>query len=178
MKREARGEVIVFSGPGKGKTTAAVGIACCVIARGEKVVFVYFTGPRYPVLGEVKTAATLGGNWRMIGIKSEAKEASYLDDFTESVDTVQEALALAHNRWLHECDLLVLDDINPHLDRGSIDIAQVLALIADRPPNTSIILTGQSVPEAIMKRADIVSDFLQIKQPSNAGIRSRRGIDF
>ena len=135
MKREARGEVIVFSGPGKGKTTAAVGIACRGIAQGE-------------------------------------------DDFTESVGTVQEALAMAHNRWLHECDLLVLDDITPHLDRGSIDIAQVLALIADRPPNTSIILTGQSVPEAIMKRADIVSDFLQIKQPSNAGIRSRRGIKY
>lgn len=175
---QAMGQVVVFTGPGKGKTTTAVGNACRVIARDEKVVFVYFTGPRYPVLGEVKTAATLGSNWRMIGVKSEAKEVSYLDDFTESVDTVQEALALAHNRWLHECDLLVLDDISPHLKPGGIAITRVLALIDGKPLGTSIILTGQSVPEEIMKKADAVRDFLLIKRPSNADIRSRGGFDF
>ena len=175
---QAKGQVVVFTGPGKGKTTTAVGNACRVIARGEKVVFVYFTGPRYPVLGEVKTAATLGSNWRMIGIKSEAKDVSCLGDFTESVDTVTEALTIAHDLWLHECDLLVLDDISPHLEPGGIAITQVLALIDDKPPGTSIILTGQSVPEEIMKKADAVRDFLLVKRPSNADIRSRGGFDF
>lgn len=175
---EARGLVAVFTGPGKGKTTAALGIALRTIGWGGKVIFVHFTGPQHPVLGEVKTAAALGGNWRTIGIKSEAMDISYLGDFTESVDTVSEAMATAHDLWLHECDLLVLDDIGSHLDRGTIDITQVLALIDNRPPNTSIILTGPSAPEPIIQRADVVTEFLGIKQPPNAGMQLRRGIDF
>ena len=159
----ARGEVMVFTGPGKGKTAAALGVAMRIIAHGGKVVYIHFTGPQHPVLGEVKTAATFGGNWRMIGIKSEAKDVSYLDDFTESVGTVREALAIAYKLWLHKCDLLVLDGIFHHLDRKSIDIAQVLALIDDRPPNTSIVLTGPSAPEPILKKAGLVTEFLRIK---------------
>jgi len=178
MGSRAGGEVAVFIGPGKGKTTAALGFALRTIGQGGKVIFVHFKGPEHPVLGEVKTTGALGSNWRTIGIKSEAKDASYLADFTESVDTVREAMAMAHDLWLHECDLLVLDDISLHLDRRSIDIAQVLAVIDDRPPNTSIILTGSSAPEPIMQRADLVTEFLKIKQPPNAGMRLRRGIDF
>ena len=176
--KKARGEVMVFVGTGKGKTTAALGTACRVIANGGKTIFIYFTGPDHPLLGEVKTAAAFGSSWRMIGIKSEAKDISYLDSFTESVDTTRKALTMAQKLWLHECDLLVLDDISPHLDRGSIDISQVLALIDDRLPNTSIILTGSYLPEPIIQRADSVTEFLPIKQPSNAGMRSRRGINF
>lgn len=171
----ARGEVIVFTGPGKGKTTAALGVVLRTIAQGGKVIFVYFTGPQHPVLGEVKTAAAFGSNWRTIGIKNEAKDVSYLNDFSESVDTVTEALAMAHDRWLHECDLLVLDDISPHLDCGTIDVAQVLELINNRPPNTGIVLTGSCVPELIMQRADLVTELLKIKSPSDA--RLHQGID-
>jgi len=177
-EREVNGEVMVFIGTGKGKTTAALGITCRVIAYGGKVIFVYFTGPQHTSLGEVKTAATFGSSWRMIGIKSEAKDISCLDSFTESVDTAREALNMAQKHWLHKCDLLVLDDISPHLERGSIDIAQVLALIDDRPQNTSIILTGPSVPESIIQRAGLVTEFLKIKQPPNGGMRSRQGINF
>ncbi len=175
---EANGQVLVFMGAGKGKTTAAVGVASRVVAHAGKTIFIYLTGPDHPLLGEVKTATAFGGNWRTIGIKSEAKDISYLDSFTESVDTARDALTMAQTLWIHECDLLVLDDISPHLDRGSIDISQVLALIDNRPPNTSIILTGSSVPEPIIQRADSVTELLLIKQPSNAGMRSRQGINF
>jgi len=178
MEMKDEGEVIVFTGLGKGKTTAAVGVALRAIGDDEKVIFVHFTGPQHPVLGEVKIAAAIGGNLRMIGIRSEAKDVSYLNDFSESVDTVADALAMAHDVWIWECDLLVLDDIGPHLERGSIDMAQVLSLIDDRPPNTSIILTGPSAPEPIMQRASLVTEFLRIKQPPNAGMRLREGIDF
>lgn len=172
----ARSEVIVFTGQGKGKTTAALGVALRTIAQGGKVIFVYFTGPHHPVLGEVKSAAAIGGIWRMIGIRSQAKDISYLNDFSESVDTVTEALAMAHNQWLRECDLLVLDDISPHLDCGTINVAQVLELIDNRPSNTSIIFTGLSLPEPIVRRADLVTEFLKIKSPSDAGLH--QGIDF
>ena len=162
-KGRDKGEVIVFTGPGKAKTTAALGVALRTIGYDKKVIFVYFTGPRYSVSGEVKTAVATGGNWRMIGIKSEAKDASYLDDFAELVDNTQEALTMARTLWLHECDLLILDDITFHLDRGSINITQVLALIDDRPSDKTILLTGPSAPVLILQRADLVTHFLDIK---------------
>ena len=98
-ERGFKGEVIVFTGPGRGKTTAALGTAIRSFAHGGKVIFIHFTGPEYPVLGEVKAAASLGSNWRMIGIKGEAKDISYLDDFTETVDTAREALTMAQKVW-------------------------------------------------------------------------------
>lgn len=173
-----KGEVIVFTGLGKGKTTAALGVALRTIGQGGKVIFIRFTGPRHSVLGEVKTAAAIGGNLRMIGVRSEASDVSYLDGFSESVDTVADALAMARDVWIRECALLVLDDIGHHLERGSIDIAQVLLLIDSKPLNTSILLTGSSASEPIIQRANLVTEFLQIKRPHNAGVYLRRGIDF
>jgi len=173
-----KGEVIVFTGQGKGKTTAALGVALRTIGQGGKVIFIRFTGPRHSVLGEVKAAVAIGGNFRMIGVRSEATDVSYLDGFSESVDTVADALAVARDVWIRECDLLVLDDISHHLERGSIDIAQVLPLIDSRPLNTTILLTGSSASEPIMQRANLVTEFLQIKRPNNVGVRLRRGIDF
>lgn len=114
----------------------------------------------------------------MIGIKSEAKDISCLDQFIELVDTVREAFAMAQKLWLHECDLLVLDDISPHLDRRTIGIGQILALISDRPPNTSILLTASSVPESILQKVDLVTEFLTVKQPPNTSTRLRQGINF
>ena len=171
-------EIIVFTGPGKGKTTAALGVALRTIGQGGKVIFVHFTGPGHPVLGEVKAAAAIGGSLRMIGIRSEASDVSYLDGFSESVDTVAEALTMARELWVRECDLLVLDDITHHLERGSIDVAQVLHLIDSKTPNASILLTGSFVPQLIVQRADLVTEFLQIKHPTDAGVHLRRGIDF
>jgi cob(I)alamin adenosyltransferase len=177
---EGRGEskVIVFTGEGESKTTAALGIALRTVTGGGKVVYVHFTGPRHPVLGEVKTAAAVGSKWRMVGIRNEAEDISYLDDFAESVATAGDALSKARTLWLRECDLLVLDDIAHHLTHGSIDVAQVLALIDDKPPNTIVVLTGLSFPESIMQRADMVTEFTDAKRPAQTDICLRKGIDF
>ena len=175
---EDTGQVIVFTGSGRGKTTAALGIALRMIGYGGRVVYIHFTGPRHREAGEVKTAAALGDSLRMIGIKSEARDVSYLNSFSESVDTVADALSMAHKVWMRECDLLVLDDINTQLEQGRIDIGQVMALLDDRPPNTSIILTGQCVPVVISERADTVSEFVQIKDYSQPSMGLRKGIDF
>jgi cob(I)alamin adenosyltransferase len=173
-----RGEVILFIGPGRGKTATALGIALRAITYGGKVVFIHFSGPQYPELGEVKAAAVLGDNLRMVGIRSEASNPSYLNDFHETVNTVADALAMARNVWIKQCNLLVLDDIGHQLDQGRVDIAQVLALIEDRPPNLSIILTGRAAPEKLVKTADLVTEFVDVKQPSPSRVRLHKGIDF
>ncbi len=173
-----KGEVILLIGLGRGKTATALGIALRVIMYGGRVVFIHFSGPQYPELGEVKAAIALGDSLRMIGIRSEASNPSYLNDFYETVNTVAEALATAGNVWIKQCNLLVLDDISHQLERESMDIAQVLAIIEDRPPDVSIILTGRSAPKMIIKKADLVTEFVDAKQPSPTSMSLRKGIDF
>lgn len=176
---EETGQVIVYTGVGKGKTTAALGLAYRVVGHGGRVAFIHFTGPDYPQMGDVKAATTLGGNLRMIGVESQARDVSYLADFAESVGTVEGALARARE-LLHrgECELLVLDDINPLLCEGAVEIDQVTALIAEKPPGVSIVLTGRFAPQAIIEGADTVTDFAQIKPPRTARIEPRKGFDF
>jgi cob(I)alamin adenosyltransferase len=174
----SEGRVIVLTGTGKGKTTAALGAALRAIAYLARVVFIYFTGPQFPELGEVKGSAGIRDSLRIIGIKSEARQASYLDSFSESVDTVADALSMARNVWVKQCDLMVLDDIGSQLERGSVDVSQVLALIEEKPPNVSIILTGRSIPSVLKDRADSITEFVDIKHPLQAGIGPRKGIDF
>jgi len=177
-KLERRSEVILFIGPGRGKTTAALGVALRIIGYGGRVVFIRFTGPQYPELGEVKSTAALGDRLRMIGIKSEATEVSYLDGFSECVDTVRDALAMARNVWIRECNLLVLDDIGAQLERESIDVAQVLALIEERSPNVNIILTGRFLPKVIMEAADLITQCVDAKHRSPTDMGPRKGINF
>ncbi|MFQ6001150.1 MAG: cob(I)yrinic acid a,c-diamide adenosyltransferase, partial [Anaerolineae bacterium] len=129
--------------------------------------------------GDVRAATALGGNLRMIGVESQARDTSYLADFAESTATVEAALALTRELFIRgECDLLVLDDINPLLYEGTIDTAQVVALIDEKPPNVTVVLTGRFAPQAIIERADTVTDFAEIKHPSQADIEPRKGIDF
>lgn len=176
---EEPSRVIVYTGLGKGKTTAALGLAYRALGHGWRVVFICFTGPEYPQMGDVRAATALGGNLKMIGVESQARDASYLADFAESTATVETGLALARELFIRgECDLLVLDDINPLLHEGTIDTAQVVALIDEKPPNATMVLTGRSAPQAIIEKADTVTDFAEIKHPSQVGIEPRKGIDF
>ncbi len=173
------GAVIVHTGLGKGKTTAALGLALRVLGHGGRVATIFFTGPEHPQMGSVRAAATLGRNLRMIGIESQARDPTYLADFAEFTGTVKEALALARELLTRgECDLLVLDDINPLLHQGAIDTTEVTALIDEKPPNVHLVLTGRFAPQIILDKADTVTDFVQIKRPSQAGIEPRKGFDF
>jgi ATP:corrinoid adenosyltransferase len=148
------------------------------MAHLARVIFIHFTGPQYPDLGEVKASAAYLDSLRMVGIKSEAGQASYLAGFSESVDTVSDALTMARKVWMHECDLMVLDDIGSQLEKGNIDVDQVLRVIEDKPKNISIILTGRSMPSEITEKADSVTEFTEVKRPSSASAGPRKGIDF
>ncbi|MFC1861177.1 cob(I)yrinic acid a,c-diamide adenosyltransferase [Chloroflexota bacterium] len=157
------GEVLLFIGHGKGKTSSALGVAGRSIAYGRKVIFIYFTTPPQPLPGEFKAAVTQNDNWRMMGVFNEKDDASNKDELLERIDTVTEAITKAHDIWLKEYDLLVLDDIGRHIDSGAINIVQVMALLEDRPPNTSIIITGESAPQALIEKANLITEFRRIK---------------
>lgn len=76
------------------------------------------------------------------------------------------------------CDLLVLDDINPQLDRCIITELAVRDLIAGKPQSATIVLTGRFAPQWVLEMADIVTDFAELKHPVHAGVGPRKGIEF
>ena len=179
MDREQVGQVIVFTGGGKGKTTAAVGLACRALGHGGKAAFVHFTGPVRPSLGEVRSIKLLGLKIMMIAIRSQAAQESYVDQFDESVPTVDAALDRARDLVRDpDCSLVVLDDINPLLADQEIDPERVRELIEDRPKPTTIVLTGRFAPQWLIELASIVTDFAEVKHPAHEGGGPRRGIEF
>ena len=156
---------LIFTGLGKTKTAAAIGTAMRTIASGGRVIIVYFTGPLESVLGEVESTVAFRNNYRTIGIMSEAKDPSYLKSFSETVGTVKEAVNKAKAIWSYECELLILDNITQHFATGCVDITDVIKIMEDRLPTTSIIITGLNAPESLIDKADVVTDFLITKQP-------------
>ncbi len=176
---EKQGQVIVFTGSGKGKTTAALGLVCRALGHGLTAVFIHFTGPEHPSLGDVTSAASMGAKLKTIGIECQASEASYLDEFDESVPTLEAALDRARELLAGgECDVCVLDDINLLLHQGVLDVDPIIDLINSRPESTTIVLTGRSAPAAIVEIADVVTDFAKVKHPAQAGVEPRKGIEF
>ena len=176
---QLEGNVIVFTGGGKGKTTAAVGLACRVLGHGGKAVFIHFTGPLRPSLGEVRCTKELGRKVTMIAIRSQAAQESYLDQFDESVETLDTALERARElvRDGEQC-LVVLDDINPLLDRRVFDQEAIEELIQGKAESVTIVFTGRSAPHWLLEMADIVTDFAEVKHPVHEGVAPRRGIEF
>ena len=176
---ELEGNVIVFTGGGKGKTTAAVGLACRALGHGRTAAFIHFTGPFRPSLGEVRCTQELGRNVNMIAIISQAAQESYLDQFDESVPTLDAALERAAQLARDaENDLVVLDDINPLLEQGVIGRHSVRELIQEKAALVTVVFTGRRAPDWLLAMADMVTDFAEVKHPLRAGIGARRGIEF
>jgi len=171
--------LIVFTGGGKLKTTAALGLACRAAGDGGKAVFIHFSGPVRFGLGDVQSTKVLGPKVRMIAIESQAADVSYVEEFDESVATVEAAMFRARELLVGgECSLLVLDDINPLLRQGVVDEAAVMDLVAMKPESATIVLTGRSAPQWAVEMADIVTDFVEVRHPRGTGMLARKGIEF
>jgi len=176
---ELEGSVVVFTGGGKGKTTAAVGLACRALGHGGKAAFVYFTGPLRPSLGEVRSIKLLGPRVAMLAIRSQAAQESYVDQFDESVPTLDAALDRASDLLRDpECSLLVLDDVNPLLAERTIHPERIRELIERKPEPATIVFTGRFAPDWLVEMANIVTDFAEVKHPAHEGVGPRRGIEF
>jgi cob(I)alamin adenosyltransferase len=176
---ETEGNVIVFTGSGKGKTTAALGLACRAVGHGGAAWFIYFTGPVRASLGEVSSTKVLGQKVRMIAVRSQAASEAFLGQFDETVPTLDAALDRAGELARDpECSLLVLDDINPLLGEGLIDRERVQELLETKREPSTLVFTGRSAPEWLTEAADIVTDFAEVKHPVHEGVPPRKGIEF
>ncbi|MGB9740841.1 MAG: cob(I)yrinic acid a,c-diamide adenosyltransferase [Candidatus Bathyarchaeia archaeon] len=175
MTKLEKGLVQVYTGNGKGKTTAAFGLALRAIGRGLKVYVIQFIkggfdyGELYIVdkLPNLKLKAFGRGKF-ITGKPSE-----------EDVKLAEEALFLAEKVVKSgEYDIVILDEVNVALNLNLISLERVLKLIKSKPKHVELVLTGRYAQNEIVEAADLVTEMKEIKHPYNAGYQARKGIEF
>ncbi len=166
----------VYTGEGKGKTTAAFGLALRAIGRGLKVYVIQFIkgGFDYGELHIVKELPRI-------------KLAAYgRGQFIEGENPTEEDMRLAREAFEHakkvvqskEYDIVVLDEINVAISLKLLEVEEVLALIEDKPEKVELVLTGRGAPYAIIEAANLVTEMVEIKHPFNEGVGARKGIEY
>jgi cob(I)alamin adenosyltransferase len=174
--KKRRGLVIVYTGDGKGKTTAALGLAFRALGSGLKIFMVQFIKGKWKT-GEKKFADRL---FPEIEIRPMG------DGFTWDTKNPAQDIATTLKIWetgkeailSGKYDMVILDEINVVMKLGYLDPAPVVELLKARDPRLHVVLTGRGAPAAIVETADLVSEVVPIKHPYKLGIKAQRGIEF
>ncbi len=168
--------VEIFTGDGKGKTSAALGIALRAIGHGLRVHIVYFMKGEFPY-GEQKTLSQMPNvTFTRFGFESFVDPANVKP---EEKDQARKALEAAREAMLSlEYDIVILDEVNVAVAWKLVDIEDVLRLISEKPEKVELILTGRYADPRLIEKADLVTDMVKVKHPYDKGTLSRRGIDY
>jgi len=170
-----KGYIHVYTGPGKGKTTAALGLGLRAAGAGLKVHMIQFMkGRRYSELDAV-------GNLKNFTISQFGRDEFVNKEKPEQIDIdlAQKGFTHAKNVIKKEVyDMIILDEINVAVDYSLIDIHDVLKLLDEKPEKLEIILTGRYAHPEVSRYADYVTEMLEIKHPYQKGVEARKGIDF
>jgi cob(I)alamin adenosyltransferase len=173
--RRASSLVLVNTGPGKGKTSAAMGVVMRAVARDWPVAVVQFLKSGTWHTGEETVCRRLGVDWWAEGEGFTWDSADLTVDQAVAAGAWQQARSLiiagAHR-------LVVLDEITYPINWGWIDLDDVVATVSGRPEHVSVVLTGRKAPQAIIDIADTVSEIASVKHAYQAGIRAKKGIDY
>jgi len=173
-----RGLVQVYTGDGKGKSTAAIGQAVRAAGHGFKVGFVsFFKDPEAFGCGEFGSLQKLGVNTFHFARRHPHfyKDLSFDEVRRECLRGLEFIKGLfADETW----DMLVLDEINIALRDGFLKEEEVLSLLEAKPQKLELILTGRGATEGIIEKADLVSEVKEVKHPYDQGIQKREGIEY
>lgn len=173
---EEQGLIQVYTGDGKGKTTAAVGLAVRATGAGKRVAFVQFVkgGARSSELAvleqvgvRVERPAQRSTGLLGAGIHDEDRAAA-----AEAWQMAEDVIASG------DYDVVILDEINVAMHYGLVDESLALDTLDARSPSLDVVLTGRGASEALVKRADLVTEMVLRKHPFERGIPARRGIEF
>ena len=176
MPELEKGLIQVYTGNGKGKTSAAFGLALRAIGRGLKVYVIQFIKGGFDY-GELHVADRLPnftlkafGRGKFITSKPPEKE---------DVMLASQALKLAREIVKsNEYDVIILDEINVALDLGLIRLQDVVEIIGEKPESVEIVLTGRNAPREIIELADLVTELREVKHPYGRGFQARKGIEY
>ncbi|MFC1903519.1 cob(I)yrinic acid a,c-diamide adenosyltransferase [Chloroflexota bacterium] len=176
MSKNHKGMVQVFTGNGKGKTSAALGSVLRALGHGLKVHIVFFMKGQYPY-GEFKTLAKLPNvDIASFGFRCLTDRANVRP---EEIEQAKLALSTAREAMLSgKYDLIVLDEVNVALYFKLIELDEVVRLINEKPPTVELILTGRYAESKIIEMADLVTEMAKLKHPYDKGIPARKGIEY
>jgi cob(I)alamin adenosyltransferase len=176
---QENGLIIVFTGDGKGKTSAALGIALRAAGHKMYVSLVQFIKGSVPT-GESRAAERLAPEVELLSLgRGFVNCCGSTTPLAEHRQAAKEALEAARQRmesggW----DILILDEINTALSLGLLTIQEVLALLGRKPPKLHVILTGRNAPAELIEMADMATEMRCLKHPYQTGRSAGKGIDF
>jgi cob(I)alamin adenosyltransferase len=171
-----KGLVQIFTGDGKGKTTAALGLVIRALGHGLRVFIAVFMKGDYPY-----------GEWEALARFPNVKIARFgFRTFTdpanvkpEEKEQARQALAAAREAMLSgHYDLVILDEVNIATAWKLVELNEVVKLIQNKPPSVELILTGRQADKELIELADLVTECVKIKHPYDRGIKARTGIEY
>jgi len=172
----AKGLVIVHTGTGKGKSTAAFGMALRCLGRGMKVGVVQFIKGAWDT-AEARVFEDFGdlADFRAMG-----------EGFTWETQDKARDMAACRNAWEAARDMIadagyamvILDELNVALRYGYLDLGEVLAALAARPAATHVVVTGRNAPGELIEQADLVTEMKALKHPFRSGIKAQPGVEY
>jgi cob(I)alamin adenosyltransferase len=173
--RRARPRLIVHTGTGKGKSTAAFGLMLRGWAQDWKVgVFQFVKSSKWKV-GEERAAEALGIDWHKMGASwswIQREEATSEALARQGWEEVKGALAAQTYR------MLVLDEFTYVMSRGWVPVDEVLSTLAARPGSQHVVITGRGAPAELIEAADIVTEMTKVKHPFDQGEKGQKGIEW
>jgi len=165
-----QGMVYIFTGDGKGKTSAAIATAVRAIGAGLSVAWVGFYKQPTWQSSEVEILKKIGIDIHLMG------KGFFIHESTREIHTKAAQTALKKAAGL-KCDVLILDEVCNAVSDGLIDLETLTAFISQRN-QTHLILTGRNAPEKLIQLADLVTSMKKIKHPYDQGVLAIRGLDF
>ena len=175
-KTRDKGLLIVHTGKGKGKTTAAMGLVLRALGRGMRVVVLQFIKGKWDT-GEKLALERFG---------EQCKFSALGEGFTWETQDKQRDIAAVQKAWQQAeqiikdgaCDLLLLDELNIALRYEYLQLEQVLTAIKQKPEMMHIVITGRNARQELIDASDLTTEMQEIKHPFRAGIRAQSGIEF
>jgi len=176
---EKDGLTIVYTGKGKGKTTAALGIALRATGYKKKICMIQFIKGSWHY-GEMDSSKRLEPEFELITVGKGF--VGIIDDKSskeEHKEIAKEAVKIS-NEKIHsgKYDIIILDEINYAVNLELISVDDVLNLIKSKPPEMDLVLTGNYAKDEVIEVADLVTEMREIKHPFQRGIKAKKGIDF
>ena len=170
-----KGYIHVYTGPGKGKTTAALGLGLRAAGAGFKVYMIQFMkGRRYSELDAIENLSnfTVVQHGRDEFVNKDSPEQIDIDLAKEGFKAAKDVVKNG------KYDMVILDEINVAIDYNLINLNEVIKLVEDKPEKLELILTGRYAHPEIVKIADLVTEMLEIKHPYQQGVLALKGVDF
>ena len=172
------GLVIVNTGNGKGKTTAALGLGLRAVGHGMKVLMLQFIKGTW-LTGELCAVKRLEPDFRIVQLGQGFVKTQKLEQSGEAIENARISWDYAKQEIFSDVyNTVILDEINNLIDYGFLNVDEVISVLNKRPKRLNVILTGRNAHAKIIELADMVTEMQEIKHPYKKGVKAQKGIEF